>query len=526
MGLNGSSSGKPPAAARTEGSGHSGKRPDHEGAPDHVETPPPDAPAVEVPDISSTQVPKQDPRPPDRGGVPRVDTDAPTARSAGDGVSTELLGSLASLVWGVLAWHTDKCAFEAGKIVLGPLNRVIVLIVVLVCIPLLSFHALGSISEFVVGSIFDNHESLIKWKTIIILLSLLLVYIANKLIDSFIDGIKGMMKNIGESYSIAKRREKVWSRWFKIRKAQCKKSRSDVFRSMRMARQVKESEDIDEESNSKGKMTRMARGTVCRMARDNVREFGKNLLWIAIMLSLASILFLCVSSYHGLEDDDESDNQNTLKETIQVLRETNENQRELKEAVQMLKETMQVEPRVSAEPIAALPVLFHTAQVDKSGCDVSIESSGVKLEEHSKHQLNSFAGIVNSVLDANTELFLLVVGYASGTRISCGDTGDYYNELNVNIANLRAQAVGEFLNEVLSEVDPGRILCKEWEQLSVLLKCRPYRSLVKDVPARKDDNFVSLRRMNQSVMLYLIDGKDTNYICFGGKNSAKPCGER
>ena len=360
VGLKSSSSDKPPrAVAHTDGPGSSGNDPSHELAPDHVDTPPPDAPAVEVPDISSTHVPKQKPRPSDRAEVPRVDPDAPTVRSAGDGVSTEwqrlvgqlrlglrlLLGSLASLVWAGLVLLRGKCAFYVGKMLLYRWVRVIFPIIIIVCIPLLWFRELGGISEFIVGLIFNKQESLVEWKTIIILLSILLVYAANKLIDSFLDGVKGIIKNICEAHSIAKQWNKVWSRWFKIRKAQRKRSISDVFRSMRVAtqgpsekrfglekvperlvtpsqsaairrnelrddgertpRQPKESEDTDKESKS---------GATIRLrVRDNVRKFGDILLWIAIMLSFASVLFLCVSSYHKLEDFDENDNQDTLK---------------------------------------------------------------------------------------------------------------------------------------------------------------------------------------------------------------------
>ena len=538
MGLNSSSGGKPPATAHPKDSGCSGEHPGHEGALGELETPSPDAPGADLPDVANTRVQKQRLQPPDKSRYPGAASDGATVRSTGDGGSAEpaevtggqfraglrlLLESLVSLVWNIRGTFRGQWMLCVGQIVLSPRIRKVKL-VSSIALLLMSmgaflclFMILGETHLKPVANWVQRFFNTPLGETSILLSSLLSGYFTNRLLNSLFDSIRDLRKNTKELILLKTKWLVVWSRWCENRRIQCRASIGDIGHALRvlcnidepLPRQPKESQDTEKEleytPNQNGGL------------EQNVREFNDIVRQVRCVIIVIFVLFLSVLIYQSRGNGVPIKPEMPSPSTDPVA-----------DNPPLAKPIAPVEPSVYAEPIAALPVLFHTALVEEIGgskCDVSIDSSGVELVEHSKNQLKSFVSLVKSVLDSDPDLMLLVVGYASDTNVSCGLTGEYYNELNVKIANLRAQAVGDFLNEELNDIDRQRIQCRRWQKLRVLLDCRPYKSLVRGKPVRKDDNFAPLERMNQSVMLYVIDAKDTNEKCIGGKDSATPCSE-
>ena len=180
------------------------------------------------------------------------------------------------------------------------------------------------------------------------------------------------------------------------------------------------------------------------------------------------------------------------------------------------------EPQKVSEPMIGLPVLFGTARVE-SPPDVifSTESWGIRLEHDSETQLKEW---LNLWAPPTADLEFLVVGYASHTPIIV--EGHDRFELNVQVANLRAKTVWSFLNKQLRESGKEELArrmtqCIKWSDYRTLQGCRPYNKPVTALEDREYD-IALLERMNQSVMVYVMNGKEWNSNCIGGEPSPTP----
>lgn len=179
-------------------------------------------------------------------------------------------------------------------------------------------------------------------------------------------------------------------------------------------------------------------------------------------------------------------------------------------------------PTIHTESVIGFPVLFDRAHVGESpDVTFSENSSGIKLENGHKEQLRALTELLNSIARPGLEINLMVIGYASHTPISVGGFKRY--NPNLEVANLRAEVVAKFLNKVHTEVRAqvlernGGVQLpnlnfhpKKWDEYETLKECRPYKSPV-ELP--EDHDIPPLERMNQSVMLYVMNEKETNYGC-------------
>ena len=184
---------------------------------------------------------------------------------------------------------------------------------------------------------------------------------------------------------------------------------------------------------------------------------------------------------------------------------------------------------VSLEPIVTLPVLFGRAQFDnQSNGDskrFSKDSSGIKLDRNSEMQLRRYLDLLNELSTIRSDLQLLVVGYASDTPIPIPGQGPY--DANVIVANLRAAVVANFLKkEQASRKDEADLMdlsiCRTvWKGYNGLRDCRPYQT--SNGQPRDPAHVPLLERMNQSVMLYIMDEQRANSTCIGGQDSENLC---
>lgn len=182
------------------------------------------------------------------------------------------------------------------------------------------------------------------------------------------------------------------------------------------------------------------------------------------------------------------------------------------------------------EPILGLKVLFGTAQFDDRSFEnpkFSKGSSGIKLDPGSKSQLREFLKLLNTRSDLGPCMKLVVVGYASDTRVTV--LGQESDDLNVSVANLRAEVVTDFLKtmQISLKQDPDNpslsnlTICRRvWEDYTSLRNGRPYQAPANPTEHPAD---VPLERMNQSVMLCVINEKETNHNCNGGEASRELC---